>query len=325
MNRATMIHLILIAIMTVFLYGCDDSIRRESARVFESYGFNADTPLTARIGEPPAFLLTYLKKLDNSPDYEPYLPERGEMESIHSALNDLPLRQKKLMKYRLIGMYFIKNFKGSGLTEWVVDRENRVYAVMVFNAAVLKKNMSELLTEKERTCFGIDDTSMAITINCGTTYSAFMYILLHESTHLVDYVEPVTPYADRQFNGYFRIKTSSTDFTKSVWNDYDVPKRKYLFSDKVAFYGFTKPQLRVSEAVSVYTDLSRSPYVSLYGSLSWAEDLAELMAFYHISRILKQPYTISITRGGKNLLSIYPLNAPEVKKRLPLLKIFYAE
>ncbi len=325
MKRTVLIQLIVIAIGAVCLCGCDDGVRRESSRVLESYGFNPGTLLAARVAAPPPFLLEYLKKLDNAPEYEPYLPGPGEMASIRQAMSDLPPRHRKLMKGRLIGIYFIKNFKGSGLTEWVVDRDDRVYAVMVFNPSVLGKGISALLTEKERTCFRPDDPSYEITIDCGSKYSGFLYILLHEATHLVDYIEPVTPYTDRQYKRHFRITTAGNDFTRNVWNDYDVPKRRYLFTGKVAFYGLSAPQLNLSSAAAVYAELSGSPFVSLYGSLSWAEDLSELAAFYHLSRVLKQPYTIAVARGGKKILSIYPLNAPEVKKRLPLLKIFYSE
>jgi hypothetical protein len=152
-----------------------------------------------------------------------------------------------------------------------------------------------------------------------------MYILLHESTHLVDYIENITPYTEPEYKKFLKIKSSETDFTKSVWKDYDIPRQKFPFTKKITFYGFNKPQLHLSESVGVYTSLTGSPFVSLYGSLSWAEDLAELTTYYHMTRILNQPFIISVMRDRKKILSIYPLNSPAVKKRLALLKKFYSD
>lgn len=323
MTRKIRINLVIIAIGTICLHGCDD-LRREPVHSFASYRFRPDSPLAARTAEPPAVLLDYLKKLDKCPEYEPYLPGKKELETVSQALSKLPPLHREVMRSRLIGIYFIKNFRGSGLTDWVVDPENNVYAIMVFNASIFSKSISALLTEREQTCFIPDDPSYEVSIDCGTRDGAVTYILLHESTHLVDYVKNITPYTDPQVKKYLRIRTTDTDITRDVWDGYDTPRATFMFTHRVFFYGFSTPRLKISEAERVYSELSGSPFISLYGSQSWAEDLAELATFYHLSRILKQPYTIRVSKSGKNLMTLYPLNAPEVKKRLPMIqKYFY--
>jgi len=324
MTRKIRINLVIIAIGTLCLHGCDD-LRREPVHSLASYGFRPDTPLAARTAGPPAVLLDYLKKLDRSPEYEPYLPGVKELEAVSQALSKLPPLHREVMRSRLVGMYFIKNFRGSGLTDWVVDAENNVYAIMVFNASVFSKSISALLTEREQTCFIPDDPSYEVSIDCGTRYGAFMYILLHESTHLVDYVKNITPFTDPQVKKYLRIRPTETNITRDIWKEYDVPRSSFIFTHRVVFYGFASPGLKISEAERVYSELSGSPFISLYGSQSWAEDLAELATFYHLSRTLNQPYVIRVAKSGKNLLTLYPLNAPEVKKRLPMIqKYFYS-
>jgi hypothetical protein len=313
----------LISIGFVLDNGCATNSRHEPTHLFESYRFNENSSLISRVTKPPVFVLNYLKKLDNNPDYEPFLPNGNEIKIIEDALNVLPPLNKRILNKRLIGIYFIRNFLGNGLTDWVVDSQNTVYTILVFNSGALTKSLSELLTVKEKTCFQADDQDYNIYFDCGKKYNGFNYILLHESTHAVDYIKNITPYADEQYKKYMHIEMSETEFTKTIWKGYDAPRGEYAFSKRVFFYGSSKPKLRMSKAAEVYTELSHSPFVSLYGSLSWAEDLAELVTFYHITHVLCQPYVINITRRGEKILSVYPMESPEVRKRLPLLQIFY--
>ena len=303
--------------------GCTAKIRHEPAHLFESYRFDENSSLISRVTIPPIFMLNYLKKLDNKPDYYPYLPNSNEMKIVEDALNLLPPLNQRILKKKLIGIYFIRNFLGNGLTDWVVDSQNTVYTIVVVNSGVFTKNLSDLLTIKEKTCFQTDDQEYEIYFDCGKKFNGFNYILLHESTHAVDYIKNFTPYADVQYKNYMHIGISETEFTKTIWKGYDASCGDYTFSKRVVFYGFSKPKLRMSEAAEVYTELSHSPFVSLYGSLSWAEDLAELVTFYHITHVLNQPYAITITRKGEKILSVHPMESPEVRTRLPLLQIFY--
>ncbi|OHD65109.1 MAG: hypothetical protein A2176_02525 [Spirochaetes bacterium RBG_13_51_14] len=272
---------------------------------------------------PPDTVLKYLQKLDNRPDYRPVLPGRREMHILKAALGLLPVRTRHVLQNRLLGIYCINDFTGNGLTEWVADERGTIHTFMVLNYSVFTKTVSELLTEKENTCFIKDDPALDINIDCGTAYSGLVYILLHESTHVVDYVTHITPYTDEAIKPIMKNRTAETDFTRNIWRGYSASIKQYYFSNKVSFYGIKPPAMRISEATAAYRDLCRSPFVSLYASQSWAEDLAELVTFYHISRVLKQPFIIHLRRGGKNMVSIRPLESSEVIKRLPLLDTFY--
>jgi len=305
--------------------GCESGMGRDPAHMFESYRFDRRSSLASRASAPPNVVLNYLMKLDNRNDYEPYTPNGNEMKIVESAIASLPAKHRYILQKRLIGIYFIRNFFGNGLADWIVDPQKTVYAILVFNSGVFAKNLSELLTEKEKTCFQADDPEYEIRIDCGKKFNGFYYILAHEATHAVDYVIHITPYTDRQYRDYMKIRASETDFTKPVWSGYDAPRGRYAFSKRVFFYGSPKPQLRISESVKIYAELSRSPFASLYGSQSWAEDLAELAAFYHITRILGQPYCITIVRNGNTALSVRPMESPEVRKRLPAIQQLFQD
>lgn len=295
----------------------------QAVNKFENYIFNADTPLVGRIATPPEFVMAYLKKLDNRPDYVPYSPTNEEMRIAGQSLNNLPDLNKSILAKHLIGVYFINNFTGNGLCDWVVDRNGMVYVFIVFNSSAFKNNISDLLTEKEKTCFKKDTPGIDIRINCGSKFNGFQYILLHESTHAVDYVMNITPYVEVNYKNFKKIAGSDTEFTRGIWSGYDRHKADYQFSGKVSFYGLAPQNLPLSEAPAIYKELSRSPFVSLYSTLAWPEDLAELVTFYHLTHVLKQPFNISVYSKNKKIISLAPMEFAGVRKRIPLLRRFY--
>lgn len=307
----------------VCISGCTCNQGLEPVHRFENYTFSSHNPILARVSLPPEIVLRHLQNLDNRPDYTGYMPSHDELQNFEKAIRILPSLNRSMLDKRLLGIYFIPNFMGSGLTEWVVDRTGGVYGFMVFNASVLRLDLSELLTVKERTCYINDDAAYTVQINSGKNYSGLLYILLHESTHLVDYVMNITPYVDNSMNDYLKQHVSRTPFTSLIWKAYNKPVKNTSFTGRVFFYGIKKPKLRLSESVSIYRDLSKSPFVSLYGSQTWAEDLAEMVSFYHITEILKQPYVIQVRKGPRILLSVRPMDSPDVWRRLPAMEFFY--
>lgn len=299
--------------------------RIEPVHRFENYRFNKLDPVSARVTLPPVMVLHYLRDLDGRPDYSGYMPDAESLSALDKAVHQLPPLNRSLLKNRLLGIYFIPGFMGSGLTEWVADNDGTIYAFMVLNPSVLKLNPSDLLTAKEETCFIKDTPDYSVQIIAGNSYSGLLYILLHESTHLVDYVKNITPHVDDSINKFQKKGITATPFTQNIWEGYDRPRVRHSFTGRVSFYGIKKPKLRLSESLAIYRDLSGSPFVSLYGSQSWAEDLAELVTFYHITEILKQPYIIQIIKDNRIIQSIRPMDSPDVRRRFFHLNRFYGK
>lgn len=297
--------------------------RPEPIHRFEHYRFNSLAPISARVSLPPDIVLHYLRDLDGRPDYSGYVPAGDSIRALEKAISLLPPLCRSLLNRRLLGIYFIPGFMGSGLTEWVVDDNGEVYAFMVLNKSVLESGISELLTAKEKTSFINDDPDLSIRINAGNQYSGLLYILLHESIHLVDYVNNITPFVDISINDFQNRKITSTPFTRNIWETYNAPRVKHSFTGRVSFYGIKKPKLLLSESLSIYRELSSSPFVSLYGSQSWAEDLSELATFYHITEILKQPYEIQVVKNSRIIQSVRPMESPAVRRRFSLLESLY--
>lgn len=297
------------------------------SKVLANYEFNEETPLIKRVSDAPAFLLKALKEMDQRDDYTVYTPSRSERKIIGEYLEMLPEPLKREMKKRLIGIYFIDNLLGSGLADFVFDKDRNIYMYLCFNPKVLKPGASEWATAKENSCFINDDPAYGVRVKCGAGYKGFLYILFHESAHIWDYSRRTTPFAEPQIQWLYGIKDRETPFTAGIWKEYSIPSGKYNYSSRknVTFYGMDKgPKLNISQASSVYRELAGTPFVSLYGSLNWADDFADLFMYYCLAKKYKQPYALECLKNGEVVETFRPLENPLVRARMGLIeRVFY--
>ena len=329
-KKTTFMNSTIIILFLIFSCGksIDQVIKSTPTKQFNNFNFDKKSTLVSRVKTIPEFVLNHWKKYDNRSDYEPYKPNLHEMKIIDNCFKKLPPLNRSIMKERILGIFFVKNFWGSGAADWVVNKDNDVYSYLIFNPIVLKKDLSEVITWKERTCFINDNKDIKITIDCGKKYNGFLYILIHESTHVVDYVNNITPYVEKNIMKYLQVFKKkfpeTTNITRDVWETYNIPRKKYHFREKVTFYGFSDgPKMKISNAVNIYEELSESSFISLYGSRSWAEDLAELVTFYHLTEKLKEKYIINVYKNDKIVYSLEPSKSPGVRKRFNIIKMFY--
>jgi hypothetical protein len=244
---------------------------------------------------------------------------------IGDYLRKLPGHYQEVLQQRLVAIYFINDLRGSGATDYILDAKGDIYTIMLFNPDTLKTDLSKWLTYRENSCFIRNTAGVKIDINCGTEYTGFLYALVHESTHVVDYVESYTPYVENNIAVIKEVKATSTPFTNNVWNDlaapvlsYDFPKRK-----NITFYGDGGPKINISDARELYEHLMVTPFVSLYGSMNWAEDFSDSMTFYHITRMLGQPYEIRYAKSGDQVRVFRPMESPKVKERFSMFQKLY--
>jgi len=294
------------------------------ARNFKTFPLDMGKPLISRVQPVPDFVLKAWREWDEKPGYHPYMPDEAEMRIIGEYIELLPPLVKSVMKERMLGIYFVNNLLGSGLTDWVIDDRNNIYTYMIFNPSTLKKNISELVTWKEETCFIKNDGDIRVRIDLDSNMKGFYYILLHEATHIVDYVQQITPYTEPDIKRFIKNPRETTDFTLQVWKGYQDTAMPQSFRSGITFYGFGRgPKINITDARGIYEDLSRSPFISLYGAQNWAEDLAELLTFYHLTNKMGMSYRIAVFRGETVLYRSNPAENPYVKARFPQLERFY--
>ncbi len=315
----------LILLITLFFFNsafAGDTVFQEKlglikAKNLKHYKFSGKSDLADRIKTAPDFVLAYWSKQDDR-SYTAYNLSEDDLRLTRQCLALLPGTYKTILKERLIGIYFVEDFLGSGLADYVVDENDRIYTILMFNPAVLKKDLSELVTEKERTCFIPDRPGTSISITLDDTLPGLIYILLHEATHIVDYINRYTPYVEPDMIKIQGKNVNQTAFTDGVWSDYNRFKdtMDFKYKDRVTFYGMNQgPKINISNADDVYRALEAVPVASIYSTFNWAEDFAEYMTFYYLTRRLKTDYTITVSANDKVLYQYQPFAKKQVVDR----------
>ena len=246
----------------------DQMIKGMPAHNFDSYDFGAEGPLISRVRLIPDFVLAYLKEMDQIETYMPYQPTDKEMSMIAEYLSLLPPLHKEVLQERLLGIFFVENFLGSGLGDFALDENNEVYTFLVLNPETMKKDISAWMTYRENTCFSPDDSTFRVEVDCGTEYTGLLYILLHETTHLVDYSIGYTPYVEKWMTELqIRDLSQTSTFTDGIWKDYSAPTQAADFTlrKNITFYGLNDgPKIDISDAQALYEQFASSSFMSLY-------------------------------------------------------------
>ena len=183
---------------------------------------------------------------------------------------------------------------------------------VTIRAAILHEDVSTWLTQKERSCFEASGSPLRVSIEAGKL-DAIVYVLLHEATHVVDSCLRITP--------AFRPggpTAPATTFTEGVWAERTIssPPYRHPLLERVSFRAGGRP-IPIAQAEAVYAALRQTPFVSLYGSSNWYDDLAEYVALYHLTEVLKQPYRILICNAGRNVFVYEPMRSDLVSARYP--------
>lgn len=295
------------------------------AKNLKNYRFDPRSNLADRVAPVPDFVLTYLSELDKTETYAPYRPTAAEKAQLVAYLGLLPESARQTLQQRLVGIYFIDRWVGSGMADYLLDDRMQLYTILIINPETMRHTMSEWLTYREGTAFQADPGEAdprKVTIDCGTEYTGLMYLLLHETAHIMDYVNRYTPYVEKDLRK-LGIFSWDSDFTRGIWASYDTPAAPFDYEGRrdIAFYGLgNKPLIPLSRAAAIYGGLRESPFVSLYGSQNWAEDFAEYSAWHYYVNQLQQPYRIRLSgKGGAAETIIEPLRSAGVMKRAAAL------
>jgi len=267
-----------------------------------------------RLYEPPEALLDYLC-LDNrlnGYDARPQAAVADETfrQDVRRAIAELPAPVREAVKGKLIGIFLVRNLGTTGYTEVVVAQQGRpVAGFVVLDVGLLRQTANEWATAKERTVFRDDGGGrLQVTLeekSSDNSQNAIQFILLHEFGHVVsigegfhpdwlDEAKPVGAIEDYVFYAlsWRKVKDGSE---ASLFEDV-FPERR-----EVRFYG--EARLKSSQMAEVYRRLAKTNFVSLYAATGPFEDFAESFALYVHSRLMKKPYRVEITQGGREVFT----------------------
>ena len=156
------LHIFMIIII-LSLFSCTTNtslikqIRNTPAKNYENYQVNFDLPISDRLSISNEIVLDYLKRMDNNDSYSIYLLSESEKDILKEYIELLPGQYKEILKNKLIGIYFINNLYGNGIADYVVDENNEIYTILIINSTVFNCTVSELVTEKENSCYNREE------------------------------------------------------------------------------------------------------------------------------------------------------------------------
>ena len=302
---------IYVVIFVFSLFSCwsnrGNDIRPAQQRL-ENYNGSVAFTVAERILTTPATILNLLNQLDNV-DYSSYELNNDEKQLFMDYFDLLPLVHKYIIIEKVIGIYFINDFARSGMTEPVYDDYGNLYTVIFLNPEILYQNLSEWINYKDNSIFEDNDSRISVIIECDNTYQAIFCVLLHEASHVYDFINHVTPPLSGE-------TTSHTDFTNDIWKNYYEPIERFDFANRqnMVFYS-SEEKIRKEYALDMYTALSHTPFSSLYGSTTWIEDFAESFTWYYLNKYHDIKYVTYIMENEITLLSYDPNENELVKRR----------
>ena len=276
-----------------------------------------DTFYKNRIAEAPESVFKKFIEAGMSPTN--HVLSDAEQEKVAKAFSLLPPLYIKILKENLHSISFMDNMPNTALTSPVESADSIKKFNITFRAGILNETISEWATWKEKSLFDTSaNPSFEIQID-GGNLDAFVYVLLHEATHVVDAVLKLTPDAEED-----EKLVQHTSQTKNIWKLFNSPIAKFTnpILEKTRFRsGKVQP---IASAKKIYNELKKTPFVSLYGMASWYEDIAELVTIYHLTNKLNQPFVIYVKEDGEIKSTFEPMTNKLVKKRLKQLAFFYS-
>ena len=288
------------------------------AAVQQKYSLDPGKPLTQRVEKTPDNVIKMFQEAGMSPTEHQLTNEEATI--VASAFAALPSLHQRVLTQHLKSISFLDNMPNTALTSPITDKENVNLYHITFRAGILHQTISEWVTEKERKCF-VTDRSISISVQAGLL-SALTYVLLHEGTHVVD--GSLHLISTDTIAGKPHMDAFTASFSKGIWRNFNT--HSWPFTDSIVVKSIFRPggrRYQPAEATRVYSELIRTPFVSLYSTASWHEDLAELVTVYHLTKVFKQPFRIQIDKEGKVLHYFEPMRSEAVQKRLGLLQQFY--
>lgn len=263
-------------------------------------------PAPDRIAEAPTTLLEWARKADGMPSYAFYLPSEDERRLFSEYYELLPERFKKAFEERVLGIYFIQDWKGGGMSDFVFAKDGTEYNILILNSKLFSTSLADWIAYRDASPYEDDGKGLSMIVSCTGDYRALIHTLVHESAHIYDYdlhatpfVEPVVAQGD--------TSPSGKAFTKGVWENYATSEKRYAIPgiDRITFYELGK-KLPLSEALDQYRALARTPFASLYGSTCWVEDFAEAAAWTWLKERFGVGYSVRLLKGGRDIFAFSP-------------------
>ena len=93
------------------------------------------------------------QEMDNVSIYSSYKLNNNERQLFLEYYDLLPLKHKETIAEKVIGIYFVNNFLGGGMTLPIFDNNGNMYIALFFNPEILSKSLSEWINFRDNSAF----------------------------------------------------------------------------------------------------------------------------------------------------------------------------
>ncbi len=279
----------------------------------ENHDWTSELSIENKIKKASSFVISYLNKMDTTDKYLSYELTDDEKKLFIDYFNILPNKYKEVIEIKVVVIYFIKNFLGGGMSDFLFDNKENLYIALYLNPDILHINLSDWITNRDNATFINDTSDLIIKADCGTKYYGLLHTLVHEGSHIYDYYYHITPYILPFLN---LNSPKTTPFIENIWQDYEHPVPAYDFPNRtnISGWGIGK-KIYKSYSLELYKSVSKTPFSSLYATSLWIEDFAEAFTWYYLEEHLGVKYVVNIFENNKLSLIYSPTDNELVKKR----------
>ena len=280
-----------LALLSGLRWGAGQTAAKQTAK---------DVPLMERIGKPSKLEIKEFRNAGME-HVQPHTLTAAERAKVRAALASLPPLNRDALNKHLHRLAFVDGIPGEGTGLTSPDTREGQYDI-TFRASIINESLSSFLTTKERRVFADDGSEVKVMVT-GTGDDALTYVLLHESSHVLDGACGI-------------VKAFPNAFDEDIWTGprVMVPELAQTLATKTYFHG--GPRLALEREPEVYNSLSKTPFISLYATSSAREDFAELVAWRELQKLYGGILTIDVKNSRTNTdEKWHPLNFPAVEER----------
>jgi hypothetical protein len=279
----------------------------------ENYNKNTDLSIEERLLIVSPIIINLLNDMDNVDNYSSYELDYDEKTLFMDYYALLPPKFKNIIFEKVLGIYFIENYLGGGMTLPIFSNNGDMYMVIFFNPEILHQDISKWINYRDNSIFANTDSSISVSIEISSEYRALIHTLFHETCHVYDFYKFVTPVRNR--------KIIPTEFINNVWNNFDEPIKEYNFTERnsLSFYDQGE-RIDKAYALNIFMALIDTPFSSLYGSTTWLEDFAETFTWYFLNNYYGIKYTTKLFKNDELILSYDPNDNELVRRRYKIFE-----
>lgn len=245
-------------------------------------------------------------------------------------------RALKRMFCSLKSVYIMKDLGNTAYSGIRIGKDGKGYAGLLINQDLLDIpiNHAKWATWKEQLTFGVSPNSIGIkkdlpTISitsAGRNDDLLVFVVTHEFAHLFDASNDL-----QKFSMDCTHQSSSSKLCKALpggWASLswltpkDIkPDLDFKHRTKICFYNCGDTFLTQSVIPELYETMYSKGFISLYSTVSSAEDLADAFAYYVLTKLIGVSYLLD-TKQGKTYNLSEVLSKGPLRQKVEFIKTF---